>query len=310
VTTTHSTLALGIDIGGTRIKAAVVAVGARAPGGGGPASTVVARAVSRSYVRPSADELVEIARAMIEESAEFGDAVRRAGVAGLCVPGIIDAATLTVTASHNLPGLIGTRLVDFVERAFGRHLTASGAMRVVSDAYAAAFDYYAAHESEVGGRLAAISLGTGVGMAVLDDGEFLAVTGSSSGHIGQMDVAIAHGAVPTGPDGAAGTLEAYIGLPALRQRYGSDLAERVRTAGVGDAPLAALGKAIRIVHAIYRPNNIVLLGGIGLAMRPHVEALHETIGKGLTTLARPGWTLRAGDHDLHAAIGAARLAAR
>jgi hypothetical protein len=61
-----------------------------------------------------------------------------------------------------------------------------------------------------------------VGAAVLDDGKLLRVEGDSPGHIGQIDVSIP-GADCIGPDGGAGGLEGYIGVPALQRSLGADL---------------------------------------------------------------------------------------
>ncbi len=57
-----------------------------------------------------------------------------------------------------------------------------------------------------------ISLGSGVGMSVLDDGVPLAVDENSPGHLGQINVSLDSNP-PIGPDGGAGGLEAYIGAP-------------------------------------------------------------------------------------------------
>ena len=59
---------------------------------------------------------------------------------------------------------------------------------------------------------------------------------------------------PIGPDGGAGSLEAYIGVPALMRQYGSMDAFFGRLQ-IMDAPMQALARAIRICHAIYRPQQ-------------------------------------------------------
>ncbi|MBV9490447.1 MAG: MFS transporter, partial [Verrucomicrobia bacterium] len=61
-----------------------------------------------------------------------------------------------------------------------------------------------------------LALGTGVGAAVLDDGVPLRVDGDSPGHLGQIDVSLDDRA-PIGPDGGAGSLEGYLGVPAIRR---------------------------------------------------------------------------------------------
>ena len=72
--------------------------------------------------------------------------------------------------------------------------------------------------------------------------------------------------------------------------------------------MRALARALRCAHALYRPQRIALLGGVGVRFGRHVPALRAMTADGLTVLARPGWTLETGDDDHHAARGAARLA--
>jgi predicted NBD/HSP70 family sugar kinase len=193
-----------------------------------------------------------------------------------------------------------------------------GLARVFTDAHAGAFDFFATHRTA--GRILALSLGTGVGACVLDDGELLRVSplaadgvggGVSSGHLGQMDVSPAcPEPVPVGRDGGRGSLEAYLGAPALRERFGNDLHAALRTVNLDDPAIRALVRGLRIAHAIYRPNTIALLGGVGLGLSHLIAPIRAATADGLTSLARPNWRLVAGDTLFHAAIGAARLAAQ
>ncbi|MFO0376719.1 MAG: hypothetical protein ACK51N_06690, partial [bacterium] len=97
---------------------------------------------------------------------------------------------------------------------------------------------------------------------------------------------------------------------ALRAWYGPDLQAILPRLTVDEPPVAALVRAIRICHAIYRPQHVALLGGIGLGLRHLGPSLHQSVSDRLTSLARPGWSLLFADDELHAARGAARLAAR
>ncbi len=277
-------LCLGLDVGGTRVKAALLLGGQS-----------VATAVSPRYRRPSASALLELITAAAAELAEQGG---RPEALGLCVPGALDEARRRVAFSANLPALQEIELAE-IASAIGapRH-------RVVTDQIAAATDYAFAHK--VRGRLLAISIGTGVGAAVLDCdervplGHPLLVNGDSPGHIGQMDVSL-DDRPPVGADGGAGSLEAYIGAAALAGRD-------PRTLDRDSVAIRALIRALRICHALYRPNQIVLLGGVGIRLAHLREPIDEAVRDHLTRLARPGWRLGFGDDDFHAARGAARLA--
>jgi glucokinase len=208
-----------------------------------------------------------------------------------------------VTLSVNVPGLNGVVLDELLGAALGERI----ALRAMtSDAVATGMGIW--FERRLGGRLLCLALGTGVGMAVLDDGEPLRVSGDSPGHIGQVDVSI-EGEPVIGPDGGAGSLEGYIGGPALAKRYGDDLAAAIAAWKGDEPPLRALARAIRICHAIYRPQHIVLAGGLGIRLGGVLEPLRARIEQDLSKVARPGWTLGVGDSDFHAATGAAAMAA-
>ncbi|MFM9902050.1 MAG: ROK family protein [Polaromonas sp.] len=285
--------ALGIDIGGSSIKLALAS--------GDQTFT----AQSPRYARPSAAQLQSALQAALTS---LGPGASSPVSIGLCAPGVIDPVTLRVAASINLPGLVGASLRELVFAALGREL---GRLHACSDAHAAAHDFWSASAPRPAGRLMAISLGTGVGACVLDDGLPLRVTGASSGHLGQIDVSLAEpGHVPPiGPDGGAGSLEGYIGLPALLARYGDDPMGVLTRLGASELPIRALVRVLRIGHAFYRPDHIVLLGGVGVRLAPLLATIRTGVETHLTSLARPGWTLQCGTSDFHAALGAARLGA-
>ena len=293
---------LGIDIGGTSAKASLV----NAHG------TEVCCARGKRYDRPDRVGLLnavgEVVRKVIANGVGGGRG-KFEGV-GVCMPGAVDPHTKRVIASANVPGLIGLCAMDIVQGALEGDVQG---LRVeqVTDAYASGGDYY--KSKGLTGRLLAISLGTGVGCAVIDDGCVqLRLHGRSSGHIGQMDVSLRDDA-PIGPDGGRGGLEAYIGLPALLKRYGSegDPREIFTKMKKGDEPLRALARAIRIGHAIYRPMHIALLGGVGvgLGVAGLLAYLREEVACGLTNVAVSGWKMECAESDMHAARGAALCAA-
>src|SRR3954453_18277464 len=278
---------LGIDIGGSSVKAAAVKQG-----------RTLWTGQSGRYNRPTRDGLVGAVREAIAGREMDISAV------GLCVPGLLDERKEAVTYSVNVPGLMGLPLGELVRDSVG----AAGRLLVANDSNAAAWDIYTSRE--LTGRLLVIVLGTGVGMSVMDEGGPLAVDGESPGHIGQMDVSV-EGHPVIGPDGGAGSLEGYVGAAALAERYGStgepDPVERIRA---GDPPVLALARTIRICHAIYRPQHVCLAGGIGIRMGRLLPDLRARVERDLTRLAREGWTLTTGEHDFHAATGVAKLAGK
>ena len=280
-------IALGLDIGGTSVKLALLRDG-----------DVLRTARSTSYARPSADELVRTVREAAKEAI-----VEPVTAVGLCVPGLLADDRRTVVRSVNLPGLDGLRLDDLVAAALGRRVDA---LAVVTDANATATDVYASRK--LTGRLFLLAVGAGVGASVIDDGRPLCVDGDSPGHFGQMDVSV-EGEPVVGPDGGAGSLEGYLSAAALAARYGAEEGAWVSNMRATDPSMRALAKAIRVAHAIYRPHHVCFAGGIGNRMGHLLPDLRRTVGDRLTNIARPGWTLAIGDSDFHAAQGAARCAA-
>ena len=281
-------ISLGIDIGGSSVKLALV-----------QDVQILWKAQSKAYARPTRDQLAAVIREAIG-----GRFDPTGAAAGICVPGTRALRSHTVMRSVNIPALEGLDLDELVREAVGgspQHI------EVATDAVATAFDIYVTNRLH--GRLCSIALGTGIGLGVIDDGGVpLFVHGESPGHIGQMDVSI-EGHPVIGPDGGAGSLEGYLGSPALTKRYGSDMAKTLANLGENDPPLQALARTIRVCHAIYVPQHFALVGGIGIRMAHLVPTIKRMVDKDLTNLADRDWTLRCGVDDFHAATGVARYAA-
>ena len=278
-------IALGIDIGGTSIK-----VAARNDG------RLLWASQSFFYAKPSTEVLREAIRRAV------AGRLTHLHTVGLCVPGLLDIDTRTISMAVNVPGLVGIALDKLVPDALG--LNVDGNARILNDAGAAAHDIYSNYRTK--GRLLVLALGTGVGSAVLDNGKPLDVVENSPGHLGQVDVSIP-GQMVVGPDGGAGGLEGYIGVAALRQRYGDDVSTALESFTGDEPPLLALVRAIRICHAIYRPDHICLCGGIGIRLRHLLPVLRTKIEDRLTSVARQEWMFTTGEDDFHAARGAAAL---
>jgi fructokinase len=280
--------ALGIDVGGSSVKLAAVRDG-----------QTLWQVQSATYSRPTREQLADAIRAAIAGRFERGSVV------GICVPGRRDATGRTVVLSVNLPALNGLNLDELVNQAIGQPPRETV---VATDAVATAYDIYAINN--LSGRLLSLALGTGVGAAVIDEGGIpLRVDGESPGHIGQMDVSI-EGDPVIGPDGGRGSLEGYIGVPALVARYGDDMASTLQKLGPGDSALKALARAIRICHAMYCPDHVAITGGLGNRMSHLLPVIRQLVETDLSSIAKKGWTLIAGSDDFHAAKGAAKFAAR
>ena len=99
-------------------------------------------------------------------------------------------------------------------------------------------------------------------------------------------------------------------MPALRQQYGPDFASVMAHFTGNEPAILALVRALRICHAIYRPQHICLCGGVGIRLRHLLSAIREKANQRLTSVSRLNWTLDCGEDDFHAARGAAQLVER
>jgi predicted NBD/HSP70 family sugar kinase len=283
-----SKITLGIDIGGTSVKAAVLVDG-----------QCLRTGQSDFYARPDAGLLKQAIRQAV------GD-LNDADAIGLCVPGLMDEGRTIITYSVNVPGLINLPLTSLVPSAMA--WSGTRATAIANDAAATAYHIY--HSRELSGRLLVLTLGTGVGGAVLDHGgRLLDVEGGTPGHLGQIDVSIpGHDVI--GPDGGGGGLEGYIGVAALKRDHGSDVSAAIARFTGTEPAMFAMVRALRIAHAIYRPNHICIAGGIGTRLRHLLPNLRQMVDRNLTSVARKDYTLTCGEDDFHAARGAALLAAQ
>ena len=280
--------ALGIDIGGSSVKVCLLD-GERE-----------ATARSSFYVDPTRDALCGAIREAIDQLGELS-----VSSVGLCLPGKRASNGESIEVSINLPCLNGWAFEDLLTRVLGE---VPKGYRVLSDVESAGQDCIHAHKST--GRSAIIAIGTGVGLAVFDEGIPVGIGDRSIGHLGMMDMGRLGEADLIAPDGSLNTLESYIGTRVIQRRFPevefSELPEAIGTLSMNEPSIQALVRAIRIVHAIYGPDQIVLMGGVGIAMKPLGVELTRAINDGLTSLARSHWRLLFGDSAYHAARGSAR----
>jgi hypothetical protein len=210
---------LGIDVGGSSVKLASI----------DETGQTLWQTQSQTYQQPTREQLAAVIRKAVAGRFLAG------GTVGICVPGTRDLAKRTVIQSVNLPALNGLQLDELVADSVGG--VQPSRIEIMTDANATGVDIYAVNR--LSGRLCSLALGTGIGAAVIDEGGVpLAVDGESPGHIGQLDVSI-EGEPVIGPDGGAGSLEGYLGAPAIVRRYGPDMARNLANFGPNDPPMKA-----------------------------------------------------------------------
>ena len=284
---------LGIDIGGSSVKAAI------------RSDETVMTARSPGYFQPSREALSTAVGQVIQE---LGPDIDQSVPVGLCLPGKQSASGDRVEYAINMPCLNDWAFSDMLQDMLGfmplQH-------RVVSDIHATATDLVSVNKLE--GRVAIIAIGTGVGFAMMEHGHFIGIGSGGAGFLGQLDVGRCGNEDRFHSDGSKNTLESYVGIRAMREQLGTDdenaIVEYIDAMGEDSPFLRAIVQAMRVVHAIHVPDTIVLAGGIGIAMHSFSDEIHTLVSDRLTTLSNSSWKLVFGDTLFHAASGAARLAA-
>lgn len=242
--------AIGVDIGGTNIRAA------RVDAGGG----IIARARAPSSNDPAV--VIERVEALI---AEIDDASVQ-GI-GIGVPGQVDFEARRVR-SGGYVDLSGVPVCERIEARFGRNV-------VIDNDCSMALVAEARHGAAAGrGHAAMLTIGTGIGGAILADGRIFRGAGMA-GQLGHLVVdpqglpckCGRNGCVETMSSGTAlGRHIAEAGLPAAttgaslleRRAAGDALADKVLRSWV--LPLRA---AIDSLAATLHPQTIILGGGLG-----------------------------------------------
>lgn len=268
-------VAIGIDFGGTNVKAALVDADGR----------VLAKSSSPTDTT-AAPEVVITQMADLAESLAAGEGVSRDDIvgAGLGSPGPLDFHRGMVLHSVNLPTWENVPVRDLLSARLRLPVALD------NDANAAAFGEYWAGAGKGGGDFVMLTLGTGLGAGVVLGGKLLHGHHDNAAELGHMIV------VPDGLPcgcGQRGCVEQYAAAAAVAGRVqtaiesgeDSSLASRLRDGGAIDAKLVveAMGQGdalcmriwdeackylaiacVNIQHA-FNPESIVLGGGMAEA---------------------------------------------
>ncbi len=271
--------AIGIDFGGTSIKSALVGEG-----------TILARGSlidTQLYHGPEA--ILEAVTAVIEELRQVEPGVSAVGIG---LPGLVDSAEGIVHELTNVPGWHDVGLRSLMSERTGLHVI------IENDANAMAYGEWKYGAARDGRHIVCVTLGTGVGGALILDGRLYRGAQLGAGEIGHMSIDYRG---RHGPYGNAGGLEEYVGNQQIAQRA----VERYRAAGqaksvqecspmdleraarAGDAVAlelwadlgAELGIALASVVWILNPDTIVIGGGVAKAGELIFDPVRRTIAE-------------------------------
>ncbi len=161
---------IGIDLGGTNIKAGVV----------NENFEIIAKATTKTLCpRPAKDICDDMAKVSIEAAEKAGISIDDVEWIGIGTPGIADNVNGTIPYSNNL---------DFhdvpVRKYIQEHINKP--VYVANDANAAAYGEFVAGAAKGAKDAVCITLGTGVGAGIIVDGKILTgsnLAGAELGHI-------------------------------------------------------------------------------------------------------------------------------
>lgn len=266
--------ALGIDLGGTHTRVGVVDAAGRL--------LASARIPTRAAEGPEAviARVAEAARGLLGAGSGAGPAAPPGSAAppgpgrvaprllgaGIGTPGPVDARRGVIVTTPNLPGWREVPVAALLARALGAH-GLDLPVRHERDANLVLLGE--AWRGAARGRRDAVllTLGTGIGGAVLAGGALCRGRDGYAGELGHITID------PDGPPcgcGNRGCLEAFASGTALRRRTGREGAAVFAAAAAGDAADlaavrevgAALGIGLAALANIFNPSAIVLGGGM------------------------------------------------
>lgn len=238
---------IGVDLGGTAIK-----LGQFDEQGNGLQSLIV------PTPQPAYPESVvaEIASAIAQL-----DPDRTSVAIGVGTPGPADAAGRVARVAINLAGWRDVPLADWLEAKVDRPVV------IANDANCAGLGEYWLGAGAAFQHLILLTLGTGVGGAVILDGHLF---------VGHHGTAAELGLITLDPNGAEcnsgnrGSLEQHLSIPAIRRRTGLEPDELGRRAEAGDPEAIAfwqaygrdLGAGLASLIYVLTPEAVIIGGGV------------------------------------------------
>ena len=197
------TLLLGIDVGGTNIKAGVVDADGAVLGRG---------KVRTGQADGTAAGLDRIEAAATGALADAGATLADVAAVGLATPGPMDLKTGTLLCPSNLPGWRDWAVRDAVAGRFGKPTT------LQNDANAAAYGEFWSGAGRDADSLVLWTLGTGIGCGIILRGLVIEGEHSHGSECGHIIVDASPAARVHPGTGQSGTLEAYCGARAVVAR--------------------------------------------------------------------------------------------
>jgi glucokinase len=267
--------AIGIDIGGTYTKLAVVSQDGE---------------LKHIETLPTGaqEDPQDYLNNLVHRIGQLVNEYRITGI-GLAVPGFLSNDRRSIRYNPNTPALVG---IDFVDLLGHINLP----VRLEQDLNVPTIAEYYFGDFRGGPRLMTASIGTGLGAGMLVDGKVLDFSGSTIGDTGHI---ILEPDGPTCTGGCHGCGEALIATPGierLAEKYSRDSSHRIKADEVISAakdgqPWAVeiieqignwLGQWLASIAPIFLPSHMLLCGGVAeageLLLRKAEVRFHELSG--------------------------------
>jgi glucokinase len=285
---------IGIDLGGSAIK-----LGKFDWKGNCLRSLVVATP------QPAYPE--DVLAVMVDAIAQL-DPESRSVAIGVGTPGPADAAGRIARIAINLEGWRNIPLADWLEAKTNRPTV------IANDANCAGMGEYWIGAGRLFRHLIMLTLGTGVGGAIILDGKLFVGHDGAAGELGLITLN------PEGPacnSGNQGSLEQYTCIRAIRRRTGREPHELGELAQAGDPEAIAfwqsygrdLGAGLASLVYVLTPEAVIIGGGICASARFFLPSLQAELERRVLPISRSGLQLLPAELGNQAGIvGAAKLA--
>ena len=297
------TQVIGIDLGGTAIK-----LGRFSEDGTCHQSLTVPTpqpATPEAVLATMTDAILQLQTPPFLKGGQGGDQIRAIGIG---TPGPVDAIGRIARVAINLKNWHNVPLADWLEAKTGLPTM------LANDANCAGLGEAWLGAGKDFKNLVLLTLGTGVGGAVILDGKLF------SGHLGAAGELGLIAINPDGPEcnsGNRGSLEQYISVQAIRRETGLEPLELANLAKSGDAKALEfwrnygryLGIGLASIIYILTPEAIILGGGISAGAEFFLPAVQTEIDRRVLPSSREGLQLLVAQLGNQAGmVGAAKLA--
>lgn len=285
---------IGIDLGGTAIKFGRFA-----------ASGACLQSLTVATPQPATPSAVV---AVMMEAIALIDPDNSSMAIGVGTPGPADAVGRIAKVAINLTGWHDVPLADWLEAKTGKPtiLANDANCAGLGEAWLGAGRHFQ--------NLILLTLGTGVGGAVILNGKLFVGHQGAAGELGLITLN------PDGPvcnSGNQGSLEQYTSVVAIRRRTGKEPAELGALAKAGDAEALTfwenygkdLGAGLSSLVYVLTPEAIVLGGGVSASFEFFVGTAKAEIERRVLATSRVGLQILPAELGNSAGmVGAAKLA--